>query len=133
MIATIFLINFLIAIFNDVIADVEAAAIEIWKYDRLLQLNEYSARFILPPPFTFIEGFLRLFCCIYGKVSGVTRGSLSRGKFTDDPATKVDKEITARHQAFATIESLARIALLQAEEQVVENSVLTRHERMETK
>ncbi|BHF64910.1 hypothetical protein SprV_0200791800 [Sparganum proliferum] len=132
LIATIFLINFLIAIFNDVIADVEAAAIEIWKYDILLQLNEYSARFIFPPPFTFIEGLLRLFYCIYGKLGGGVRDPLSRDLFSDEPTNKVDKKITARHQAFDAIETLARISLLQSEGQVVKNSVVTRQELAET-
>uniref|UniRef100_A0A0X3Q5K9 Transient receptor potential cation channel subfamily M member 2 n=1 Tax=Schistocephalus solidus TaxID=70667 RepID=A0A0X3Q5K9_SCHSO len=130
LIATIFLINFLIAIFNDVIADVKAAAIEIWKYDILLQLNEYSARFILPPPFTFIEGSLRFLSRIKGKLSSGSRDSTDR--FSDDPAAEVDKKMTARQQAFGAIETLARIALLQSEDQVVKNSILTRQERMET-
>uniref|UniRef100_A0A183SE60 ANK_REP_REGION domain-containing protein n=1 Tax=Schistocephalus solidus TaxID=70667 RepID=A0A183SE60_SCHSO len=116
LIATIFLINFLIAIFNDVIADVQAAAIEIWKYDILLQLNEYSARFILPPPFTFIEGSLRFLSRIKGKLSSGSRDSTDR--FSDDPAAEVDKKMTARQQAFGAIETLARIALLQSEDQV---------------
>ncbi|VDM01465.1 unnamed protein product [Schistocephalus solidus] len=55
LIANIFLVNFLIAIFNNVIEEVQAEALGRWKYNLLLETEQYACRYILPPPLTLFE------------------------------------------------------------------------------
>ncbi|VDK74212.1 unnamed protein product [Dibothriocephalus latus] len=66
LMANIFLVNFLIAIFNNVIEEVEAEALGVWKYNLLLEAEIYECRYILPPPLTIFEmiyhAFEALFC-----------------------------------------------------------------------
>nr|VZI15048.1 unnamed protein product [Spirometra erinaceieuropaei] len=83
LIANIFLVNFLIAIFNNVIEEAETEALGMWKYNLLLETEQYNCRYILPPPLTLLEMIFRGFKALICKEIRCSKAAAGTGEKTN--------------------------------------------------